>query len=373
MFLILSVRIAPGESLFDRTFSGAAPEVRRPFCQCRQGYSASHHTSTGMRNLYNPSAHSDCVARDDVDYTSVFPSMDTTAEHTESPARKESILDVSAFNARPLQQFHTDNPNGDADLDAKLREDLLLSAGRPRRAASFEFQPVFAARGLSRADLESFAYFFPEDHPAEARPEVRPQWPTPSGMTSAKALQVCRAALADSTVGAVCRGLLGRRLEEAVDLCMLDLQLKDDLGWEEALLPHLENECERRLLENRTHRALELAAPLGKTGEVVRALRCPNFCNGNGECTEGGCQCYPTHSFYDCSLAISEYQVMSVGSVCPLNHRSITPPLRQASRPSSPIWRTADCATSEPSAAAASESLASASSTPPTSAATPTD
>nr|XP_040043443.1 von Willebrand factor D and EGF domain-containing protein isoform X2 [Gasterosteus aculeatus aculeatus] len=299
-------RIAPGESLFDRTFSGAPPEVRRPFCQCRQGYSASHHTSTGMRNLYNPSAHSDCVARDDVDYTSVFPSMDTTAEHTESPARKESILDVSAFNARPLQQFHTDNPNGDADLDAKLREDLLLSAGRPRRAASFEFQPVLAARGLSRADLESFAYFFPEDHPAEARPEVRPQWPTPSGMTSAKALQVCRAALADSTVGAVCRGLLGRRLEEAVDLCMLDLQLKDDLGWEEALLPHLENECERRLLENRTHRALELAAPLGKTGEVVRALRCPNFCNSNGECTEGGCQCYPTHSFYDCSLAISQ-------------------------------------------------------------------
>ncbi|XP_062416894.1 von Willebrand factor D and EGF domain-containing protein, partial [Pungitius pungitius] len=320
-------RIAPGESLFDRTPPGAAPEVRQTFCQCRKGYPASHHTGTGMRNLHN---HSDCVAHDDVDYTSVFPSMDTTAEHTESPAREESILDVSAFHAHPLERrnlrLHDDHPDGGWDLDAQLREDLLLAASRPTRAASFEFQPVFAARSLSRADLESFVYFFPEDHRAGARPQVRPQWPTPSGLTSARALQVCREALADSTVGAVCRGLLGRRLEEAVDLCMLDLQLKDDLGWDEALLPHLENECERRLLENRTQRALELAAPPARSGEVVRALRCPNFCNGNGECTEWGCQCYPSHSFYDCSLAISEYQVMSVGNVRPLHHRSITPP-----------------------------------------------
>ncbi|KAM8904968.1 von Willebrand factor D and EGF domain-containing protein isoform 2-T2 [Spinachia spinachia] len=283
-------RMAPGESWFDRTPPGAAPEVRRPFCQCRKGYGASHNTGTEMRNLYNPPAHSDCVGHDDVDYTSVFPFTDTTAEHTESRAREESV----------------DNPNVDRDLDGELAKDLLLSAARPRRAASLEFQPVFAARSLSRAALQSLAYFFPEDHQAEPRPEVRPRWPTPSGLTSAKALQVCRAALADSTVGAVCRGLLGRRLEEAVDLCMLDLQLKDDLGWEEALLPHLENECERRLLENRTQRALELAVPLGGSGEVVRALRCPNFCSGNGECTEWGCQCYPSHSYYDCSLAISQ-------------------------------------------------------------------
>ena len=261
--------------------------------------------------MYNPSAHSNCIAYDDVDYTSVFPSMDTTVEYIKSPEREESILDMSAFNSHPLERrhlwFHRQNDaNTDPEQDGEFREELLLSVGRLRRQLSFDFQPVFAAQSLSQAELENLAYFFPEDHLAEARPEVKPKWPTPSGLTSARALEVCQIALANSNVGTVCRGLLGRRLDEAVGLCMLDLQLKDDLGWEDALLPYLENECERKLLENRTRGASEMSGPLGAAREVVTALRCPNYCNGNGECTEWGCQCYPSHSFYDCSLAISE-------------------------------------------------------------------
>uniref|UniRef100_A0A3Q3M0G1 EGF-like domain-containing protein n=1 Tax=Labrus bergylta TaxID=56723 RepID=A0A3Q3M0G1_9LABR len=264
-------------------------------------------------NLYTPSAHSECIAYDNVDYTSVFPSMDTTVEYIKSPEKEESILDMSEFDSHPLERRHLwfdgeDNENSDShlELEGEFRKDNLLSVDRPKRQASFEFKPVFAAQSLSQADLENLAYFFPEDHLAETRPEVQPQWPTPSGLTSAKALEVCQIALANSTVGIVCRALLGRRLDEAVDLCILDLQLKDDLGWEEALLPYLENECERRLLENRTQRAMEVDGPPGAAREVVTALRCPNFCNGNGECTEWGCQCYSSHSFYDCSLAISQ-------------------------------------------------------------------
>ncbi|XP_056287078.1 von Willebrand factor D and EGF domain-containing protein isoform X2 [Pseudoliparis swirei] len=289
-------RIAPGESLFDRTPPGPVQEVRRSFCQCQKGFVSSHPAGRGARNPFD----SDCTARDDVDHTSVFPSMDTTVEYAARAEREESIRDTSVFLAHPLERRHLER-NADLELDGELREDLLLRAGRPRRQASFEFRPVFAAQSLSQEDLDNLAYFFPEDHRAEARPAPRPQWPTPSGLTSAKALEVCHAALADSSVGAVCRGLLGRRLEEAVDLCVLDLQLKDDLGWEEALLPYLENECERRLLDNRTRRATEVAS-----SAVETALRCPNSCNGNGECTEWGCQCHPSHSFYDCSLAISQ-------------------------------------------------------------------
>uniref|UniRef100_A0A668A792 Si:ch211-246m6.5 n=1 Tax=Myripristis murdjan TaxID=586833 RepID=A0A668A792_9TELE len=276
-------------------------------------YSTSHQATAGMGNMYNPSAHSDCISFDNVDYTSVFPSMDTTLEYIKSPEREDGVLAMSAFNSHPLERRHSlykehgqHGEGHDDELHDEFREDLLLSVNRRRRQTLYEFQPIFTAQSLSQVDLESFAYFFPEDHLAEARPEVQPRWPTPSGLTSATALGVCQMALANSTVGTVCRGLLGRRLDEAVDLCMLDLQLKDDLGWDEALLPYLENECERRLLENRTQRALEAASVPGQSGEMVTALRCPNFCNGNGECTEWGCQCFPSYSFYDCSLAISQ-------------------------------------------------------------------
>ncbi|XP_074520455.1 von Willebrand factor D and EGF domain-containing protein [Halichoeres trimaculatus] len=290
-------RIAPGESLFDKTPPGTPQEFRRPYCRCQKGFSAPHQTARGMATLYAPSAHSDCIVYENVDYTSVFPAMDTTVEYVKSPEKDDSILDASEFSSHPLERRHL----WFQGEDGELREDDLLSVGRSKRHAPLEFKPVFAAQSLSQADLENLAYFFPEDHLAEARPDVRPRWPTPSGLTSAKALELCQTSLSNSTVGTVCRELLGRRLDEAVDLCVLDLQLKDDLGWEEALLPYLENECERRLLENRTHKTVEEAAQ-----DVVTALRCPNFCNGNGACTEWGCQCDPGFSFYDCSLAISQ-------------------------------------------------------------------
>uniref|UniRef100_H3DIG5 EGF-like domain-containing protein n=1 Tax=Tetraodon nigroviridis TaxID=99883 RepID=H3DIG5_TETNG len=154
---------------------------------------------------------------------------------------------------------------------------------------------------LGHAQLDEFAY-----RSVEARQEAQPRWPTPSGLSRSKALVLCQLALANSTVGAACGGLLGRRLDEAVDLCVLDLQLKDDLGWTEALLPYLENECERRLLENGTRRSLEGPDPAGAAAEVAAALRCPGRCHGHGECTPAGCRCSSSHSSYDCSRALAQ-------------------------------------------------------------------
>ncbi|XP_031648220.1 von Willebrand factor D and EGF domain-containing protein [Oncorhynchus kisutch] len=334
-------RLAAGESLFDTMPPVMEVEELRPFCRCQEGYSMSLHFTTGHTGdshyNFNPSSpqhQAQCQSHDNVDYTSVFPWVDTTTEYIRSSEPEQSdhqgvsILNGPALpveiHKQPSSQmvdyggFGDHGDKSEREVDRELRRDFLVAVddNRPKtkRQALYEFQPIFTSQSLSQADLESLAYFFPEDHHLSAeRPVAQPVWPTPSGLTSVKALEVCQLALGNSTVGTVCRGLLGRRLDEAVDLCILDLQLKDDLAWEEALVHYLENECERRLLENRTQRVLELGESRagmegveGIIGTVLTALRCPNFCNGNGQCTEWGCQCYPGHSFYDCSLAISQ-------------------------------------------------------------------
>ncbi|XP_077369199.1 von Willebrand factor D and EGF domain-containing protein isoform X1 [Festucalex cinctus] len=292
---IESWRIAPGESLFDRTPRGSRPEERRPFCRCQKGYSSIPSSDEGARHMSGPSAHSDCIAQDNVDYTSVFPSLDTTMEYVKNTEREENILNISSSHPLEGRAHHYNTHNL-----KKIRDDHQLSDDRFRRDIMLKFQSI------SQADLEHLAYFFPEDHLVKALLEIQPRWPTPSGLTSGKALEVCHLALSNSTVGTVCRELLGRRLEEAVNFCILDLQLKDDLGWDEAMLPYLANECERRLLENRAQRDHGGLGHPGGPVEVVTALRCPNFCNGNGECTEFGCQCHRSFSSYDCSATIGQ-------------------------------------------------------------------
>lgn len=348
-FLLLSLcdRITPGESLFDSMPPPLEEEMKRNFCRCQRGYGTSVRGTSATDFLFNQIPSSLCQDRDNADYTSVFPFRDATADYVyghetghKQNVNKRHVSSTSVDSAiksgkdgiqAPKEREHSLRPvaatfslseTDSGPLGSKVKGqrstandrrgkrqslyDFPPTEGR-RRDPDPEFHPILSFQSLSQLDLESLAYFFPEDHASESRPVPEPVWPTPSGLTSSKALELCQAALANSTVGAACRGLLDRRLDEAVDLCIQDLQLKDDLAWEDALLPFLENECERRLLRNRTQRALQLGSTPGAPGNVVTALRCPNLCSGQGRCTDTGCQCHPGHSRYDCSIPISEY------------------------------------------------------------------
>lgn len=272
----------------------------------------SLHAVSGAEGLFEQQPSLRCLSYDHVDHTTLFPFVDVTSGYIGAPRRGQSLgeQDLSPGRVQPYDLRGQDLSGGERSPVLVPRHsnsppgEGLEVQSRAKRQSQDKFLPLFSFQSLTQTDLESFTYFFPEDHQWASRPAVQPVWPTPSGLTSAKALELCQQALANSTVGVVCQDLLGRRLDEVVDLCISDLQLKDDLAWEEGLLPFLENECERRLLENRTQRAHHLGS---NAGEVVTALRCPNFCNGNGHCTEWGCQCFPGHSFYDCSLTISMY------------------------------------------------------------------
>lgn len=109
----------------------------------------------------------------------------------------------------------------------------------------------------------------------------------------------CQRAVANSSVALGCGRLLGPAIvSQAVAMCISDLQLKDDQTWVGATLPLLENECERRLVEERGRE--------GEHQEMLSFLKCPNLCNGNGQCSEWGCVCFPGFGSYDCSVISGE-------------------------------------------------------------------
>lgn len=87
-------------------------------------------------------------------------------------------------------------------------------------------------------------------------------------------------------------------MEQTIEMCVADQQLKDDRTWLGATIPLLENECERRAVDERGRKE--------KLFNVLAFLRCPNFCNGNGECTDRGCTCFPGFGSYDCSQVSGE-------------------------------------------------------------------
>ncbi|KFW06163.1 von Willebrand factor D and EGF domain-containing protein, partial [Eurypyga helias] len=172
-----------------------------------------------------------------------------------------------------------------------------------RQEEYHEYSSFHSLHIQSQGDSESIAYFFPEDYFEGIRTKIPLAWPTPNGLTAAKAQEICHQILANSTIGLACKGLLGKQMDEATDICLLDLQLKDDVACVRALIALLENECERRVLRNRNSVFRVGNQPSATQEEILTILRCPAFCNGNGQCTELGCQCFEDHSSYDCSIA----------------------------------------------------------------------
>ncbi|NXS10515.1 VWDE protein, partial [Neodrepanis coruscans] len=154
------------------------------------------------------------------------------------------------------------------------------------------FQPLHSP---TQRNSERFAYFFPEDYFEGVRVKVPLAWPTPNGLTAAKAQEICQQVLANSTIGSACKGLLGKQLDEAIDICLLDLQLKDDVAWVRALIALLENECERKLLGNRNRMFSVGNLPSATWEKILAALQCPDF-------MELGCQCFKGHSSHNCSI-----------------------------------------------------------------------
>lgn len=267
-------------------------------------------TSPRARAQPVTSSDSTCSHHGNVHLPGVIPTLDVTAEYINTV----ELLKVEGNERQSLPPGRSSHNIQDRGGDAS--RSFTSRASRGGASTSDHHQrhrnkrqtrrplPNSQHQSLSQSDLEGFTYFFPEDHEAPVQPESSLTWPTPSGLTEQQARTQCQQAVANSSIASGCRRLLQESIiSHAVDMCVTDLQLKDELSWLNATLPLLENECERRLVEERRREE--------EYQDVLASLKCPNLCNWNGQCSEWGCVCFPGFGSYDCSVLSGNIQTHS--------------------------------------------------------------
>ncbi|KAF7650177.1 hypothetical protein LDENG_00130260, partial [Lucifuga dentata] len=311
-------RLPPGASLFDISLSYHSTLNPRKYCNCQ---SEPRLSSPRTRSQSASSSDSTCSHHGNIQLPNVIPSLDVTAEY---------ISSVELFKGEGNHRQQLPPGSSTPNTRAQDREARPHQRGFPRRTSKDEVsisarhqqrrgrrQPYHYIsnppyQSLSQSDLEGFTYFFPEDHEPQTHLDMSPTWPTPSGMAEQQARAQCLLAVANSSIALGCRRLLGEAVVSgAVDMCVTDLQLKDEQSWLSATLPLLENECERRLAEERRQEE--------EHQDVLALLKCPSLCNGNGQCSEWGCVCFPGFVSYDCSVLsdqISEITELEKEGVC---------------------------------------------------------
>ncbi|KAF6087149.1 von Willebrand factor D and EGF domains [Phyllostomus discolor] len=318
-------RILPGKSMFDTMPIPLPSPGKRPYCSCSADGTSSYPSSTYLVAVSQSDIGSDCRDFTHIKFSSLIPVLDVTSKYINSEAIVQGIRHTSqeennwSFSQEKKHknltqlgfnlQLYPENEKQDApkalgngthtqDWASHSRETGWRQPNRSEQQSLYEFLPLLAFQSLSQRDLEDFTYFFPEDHTEDVQQEFVPTWPTPSGLTEYSTLALCQQTLANSSLGRHCLAFLGKRLDSVIDMCVKDVLLKDDLSWAEAGVALLENECERRILEEGNYDTEEYAKSIE---DIVLVLKCPNLCSGNGQCMQWGCLCSPGFSSYDCS------------------------------------------------------------------------
>uniref|UniRef100_A0A8D0CXL8 von Willebrand factor D and EGF domains n=1 Tax=Sander lucioperca TaxID=283035 RepID=A0A8D0CXL8_SANLU len=312
--------LPPGSSLFDTVPSHLSTLRPRKYCNCQ---AEPRLTSPRARSQPVTSSDPTCSHHGNVYLPSVIPTLDVTAEYIGSI----ELLKGEGGDRQPLPSGHSSRHTRDQGSDAELRERSFslrassdgasTSAHRRGRRQTHHYISNSPHQSLSQSDLEGFTYFFPEDHEAAVQLDSSLTWPTPSGLTEQQARTQCQQAVAGSSIALSCVRLLEESIiSRVMAMCVTDLQLKDEQSWLNATLPLLENECERRLMEEKRREE--------EYKDVLAVLKCPNLCNGNGQCSEWGCVCFPGFGSYDCSVLsdqIPEITELETEGLCDVRQR----------------------------------------------------
>ncbi|XP_063098153.1 von Willebrand factor D and EGF domain-containing protein isoform X2 [Cavia porcellus] len=330
-------RILPGKSMFDTMPISLTLPPKPPYCSCSLDTTSDYQFSNHLDGVSRSETASGCKDFKHVRFSSLIPELDVTSEYINSEVfeggiRKQTSGEENNLNFLLQEKAHMNLAELDLNLQYPGEEKQNASkyldnekqaqdeAGRGQhtrwhgqkrwKRQNFNAFPALSAlQSSSQINLEELTYFFPEDHIEKVHQEFVPSWPTPSGLTEDSTLALCEQTLAHSSLGKLCLAFLGRRLKDVIDMCIKDVLLKDDVSWAEAGLALIENECERRVLEEGKHSTEKY----GKSMEdILLVLKCPHLCSGHGECMEWGCVCAPGFSSYDCSALYDKPEIIEL-------------------------------------------------------------
>ncbi|XP_038048782.1 von Willebrand factor D and EGF domain-containing protein-like isoform X2 [Patiria miniata] len=164
----------------------------------------------------------------------------------------------------------------------------------------------FTDDGNFGSPLVDTYFFYPDHAPTDLQP-VMTEWPTATGITEQQALDICERTIRNSSLGLAC-GMDALKtdmfIQDAIEVCLGDIQMTDNIFWSDHAIPLLENQCEAAVVRDRTLwkvNVLELQMDMVPPENIVRALNCPKNCSGNGVCSKLGCVCTAGYSSHDCS------------------------------------------------------------------------
>lgn len=294
----LKTRLAPSTSLFDKIPVYESNSSLHEYCHCQQ---EKHQSTSGASPQSTVSSR--CSSSTRVQSPSIIPTLDVTAEYirsmqlhreTSRPTQHRPAQGSRTNAQRSQIQRRVMNPQRSQSQRRVLNPQRSQTQRRVINRSRRQGEYYHSRSSPHQSDLKESTYNFPEDHTSSNSPEpLVPSWPTESGLTESEVRRLCEGTLRNSTVGMGCGHLLGEMLEQALEMCVIDQQLKDDQAWIGATVPLLQNECERRVVEDVGRRK--------ENQDVLASLRCPSLCSGNGQCTEWGCSCFPGFGSYDCS------------------------------------------------------------------------